>query len=355
MRLMTNQAVLLAGVLLAGSMQAQAHKQPDRDYLNIVGSTTVYPFAVLAVDRLVQAGELRKPMLQASGSGGGFMLFCNGTGIEEADITLASRKIKTSEHARCVENGVEDIVEIKIGYDGIVLAEVAASTPMDLSLRDIYLALASSVPAANGKQEMIENPYRKWSEVDKRLPERPIKVYGPVGGSGTRYVFARLGMEAGCRSFEWLRELKREEPVLYRQNCRKIRDDDVFITAGENDEATLEKLSANADALAIFSYGFVDRHAQRLRTMPVGGVTPTPETVADDSYPLTRPLYLYVKKQHIGQHSGIRKFLAEITSESAWGDEGYLPEAGLVPMSIEERSRYREVVEQMPTLRDTGK
>jgi phosphate transport system substrate-binding protein len=355
MRLMINhQAVVLAAALLAGSMPALAHEQPERDYLNIVGSTTVYPFAALAAEQLVKAGKLPKPMLQASGSGGGFMLFCHGNGVEEADITLASRKIRASERERCNENGVTDIVEIKIGYDGIVLAGDASSAQMDLALRDIYLALASSVPAAVGEQEMTRNTYRSWDEVDRRLPKRPIKVYGPVGGSGTRYVFARLGMEAGCRSFDWLRNLKREDPATYRQNCRKIRDD-VYIAAGENDEATLEKLSGNADALAVFSFGFVDRNAERLRVLPVGGVMPTLETIADDSYPLTRPLYLYVKQQHIGQYPGIRTFLAEITSESAWGDAGYLTGSGLVPMSVEERAHYRDLVEKMRPQRDAGK
>jgi len=225
---------------------------------------------------------------------------------------------------------------------------------MDLALRDIYLALASSVPAADGKQEMTENTYRSWDEVGRKLPARPIKVYGPVGGSGTRYVFTRLGMEAGCRSFDWLRELKREDPVSYRENCRKIRDD-VYVAAGENDQATLEKLSDNADALAIFSYGFIERNEERLRVIPVGGVIPTTETIADDSYPLTRPLYLYVKRQHIGQYPGIRTFLDEITGESAWGEAGYLTDSGLVPMSAEERARYRKLVEEIRPLRDALK
>jgi phosphate transport system substrate-binding protein len=318
-----------------------------RDYMMIVGSTTVFPFVKAVADRLVQSGEIKKPMVQATGSGGGLMLFCAGAGEEDVDITCSSRRIRESEFDSCAANGVGNIVEIRLGFDGIVLAASREAQPMDLSFRDIFLALAKEVPDPEGGERLITNPYTTWKDVNPTLPDRPIKVMGPSSGSGTRTVFNRLAMEDGCNSFEWIRALRGEDPVEHRRICRSRRGDAAYIAAGEDDLETVGKLSADDDALAILSFAVLDRNHDTIRGIAVEGVKPSYETIADATYPIARPLYVYAKESHVGHVRGIERYLAELTGKEACGDDGYLAERGLVLLSQDERRMWAEIASNL--------
>mgnify|MGYP001829186565 FL=1 len=328
-------SVVVVAVVLTGSVLAGA----KRDYLVIVGSTTVYPFSSLVVERFVEAG-FKRPQVQPTGSGGGFMLFCAGTGVLDPDITYASRRMRQEEFNRCRENGVEEIVEIKLGYDGIVFLVAGQGALPEVTLRDIYLGLASMVPDPSGKEAFVPNPYRTWREVNAALPDRPIRVYGPSAGSGTRYVFERLAMEGGCRSFDWVRALKREDALDYKQTCRTLRDDGAYRVIDEDDADALRQLEQEQGSVAILSFAVFEQHKDRMRVVAVEGALPNFDTIASGDYPVSRALYLYAKVAHVDVVPGMRDFLAEFTSEKAWGNGGYLTRKGLVPTTPEERSYF---------------
>lgn len=330
--------VLVATASIVAADQLGAEQ--SRDYMMIVGSTTVKPFSSMVVDKLTITSEIEPPMVQYTGSGGGLMLFCAGVGVLDPDVAYASRRIRKSEFKRCQENGVDSIIEVKVGYDGIVLTRGIDSSSMNLSLRDIYLALAKEVPDPKGGHTFIANPYKTWQDVNKRLPNEPIIVWGPSGASGTNYVFSRLAMEGGCRTFDWIRALKNEDLWRYKTTCRTLRDDGVYVAVSENDDATVKKLTGNPHAVAIFGFSILERNQKSIRGLQVDNVEPDFDTISNDSYPISRPLYLYVKKAHVDVYPGIREFLQEFTSDLAWGDQGYLATIGLVPMLEEERRKY---------------
>ncbi|MGI9265147.1 MAG: substrate-binding domain-containing protein [Gammaproteobacteria bacterium] len=336
---------LIAGLFLA--IPLAGHTQEKRDYLMIVGSTTVAPFSELVVKRFVSSTGFEQPMVQPSGSGGGMMLFCSGTDLLDPDIAYASRPIRGSEIDRCIENGVKEFVEIKIGYDGILLAQATDGPRMALTRRDIFLALAKSVPDPGDSETFMDNPYKTWKEVRAELPDMPIKVWGPAPGSGTRYVFARLAMEQGCRTFERAKALEEEDLWLYKTTCRSVRDDGAYTAIGENDDLTAENLDEDPSAIAILSYGTVDEHEVEIRGVTIDGVKPSYNNIANGSYLISRPLFLYVKKASVGVYPGIAEFLAEFTSDSAWAPAGYLRQRGLVAMSEEDRRTYREMAEKL--------
>jgi phosphate transport system substrate-binding protein len=330
-------AALMAG---CGSSQAQA----VRDYISIVGSSTVYPFATVVAERFGRNSSFKTPKIEPTGSGGGLKLFCNGIGVEHPDIANSSRRITPSEVETCASNGVEDIVEVKIGYDGIVLANSTAVKPIDLTLRDIYLALAKNVPDPAGAQRLVENPYRRWSDVNGALPAVNIEVLGPPPTSGTRDAFLELAMEGGCKSFPWVAALARD---AYLSACHTIREDGAYIEAGENDNLIVQKLAANHQAFGIFGYSFLEQNFDKVQGAHVGGVAAEFDSIADGEYPISRPLYFYVKKAHVDVIPGIREYLKEFTSDSAWGDFGYLSDKGLIPLAEDER---REVIAQVTSL-----
>jgi phosphate transport system substrate-binding protein len=323
-------AVLLTASVLAGA---------KRDYLIIVGSTTVYPFSSLVIERFVETG-FKRPQVQPTGSGGGFMLFCTGTGVLDPDITYASRRMRQAEFDRCRENGVEEIVEVKLGYDGIVFLVAGQGALPEVTLRDIYLGLASKVPDPSGKEAFVPNPYSTWRQVNAALPDRPIRVYGPSAGSGTRHVFERLAMEGGCRSLDWVRALKREDALDYKQTCRTLRDDGAYREIDEDDADALRQIEEEQGSVAILGFAVFEQHRDRMRVVAVEGALPDFDTIASGDYPVSRSLYLYAKVAHVDVVPGMREFLAEFTSEQAWGDGGYLARQGLVPMTPEERSYF---------------
>jgi phosphate transport system substrate-binding protein len=318
--------------------------------ISVVGSSTVYPFATVVAERFGKATSFKTPKIESTGSGGGLKLFCSGVGVEHPDITNASRRIKQSEYEKCQSNGVNDIIEVKIGYDGIAIANSKKAAQFELEVKDIFLALAKEVPNPKGGEELVENPYKTWNEVNAKLPNTPIKVLGPPPTSGTRDAFAELAMEGGCKKIDWIKAMKKKDKKAYKGVCHTIREDGAYIEAGENDNLIVQKLDADPEALGVFGFSFLDENTDRVQGSSVNGVKPEFETISDGSYPVSRPLFFYVKKAHVGVIPGIAEFLAEFTSEKAWGEEGYLSERGLIPMPTEERQQFTNDAKELKPL-----
>jgi phosphate transport system substrate-binding protein len=321
-----------------------------RDYISIVGSSTVYPFATVVAEQFGKSTSFKTPKIESTGSGGGLKLFCAGVGVEHPDITNASRRIKQSEFERCGQNGVTEIIEVKIGYDGIVLANSKKAAPLKLTRKDIFLALAKDVPDPNGGEKLIPNPYKTWKDVNPSLPAKAIKVLGPPPTSGTRDAFVELAMEGGAKKFAWIKAMKKSDKKKYKATAHTIREDGAYVEAGENDNLIVQKLDANPDAVGIFGFSFLDQNMDKIQGSYVDGVQPTFDAIADGKYPVSRPLYFYVKKAHVDVIPGIKAYLSEFTSEKAWGEDGYLGEKGMIPMPDAERQQYRSAIESLQVL-----
>ncbi len=335
----------VAALAVAGLATPAAAQQ--RDYIQIVGSSTVYPFTTVVAEQFGKTTRFKTPKVESTGSGGGLKLFCAGIGVEHPDLTNSSRRIKMSEVERCAGNGVKEIVELKVGYDGIAVANSKKSRPLALTPRDLYLALAKDVPAnADGSQRKA-NPHKTWKDVNAKLPDLKIEVLGPPPTSGTRDAFVELVMDAGCKQYSGIKKLASK---IRKAVCRSMREDGAFIEAGENDNLIVQKLDANPDAFGIFGFSFLDQNTDRIQGTSINGVKPEFETIADGSYQVSRPLYVYIKKAHLGVISGMREFLAEYTSEKAWGDDGYLSDKGLIPMPKKEREQFSSDVKNLKSL-----
>ena len=331
---------VVAGVVAAGGSAAEA-----RDQIRIVGSSTVYPFATVVAERFGKTTAFKTPVIESTGSGGGLKLFCSGVGVEHPDITNASRRIKQSEVERCAKNGVNDVTEIKIGYDGIVIANAKSAEQATFTKQQIFLALAKNIP--DGKGGLKENDNINWSDVDPSLPNKKIEVLGPPPTSGTRDAFAELALEGGCKTFDFIKAMKKTDKKKYKAVCHGVREDGAYVEAGENDVLIVRKLEANPLAYGVFGYSFLDQNADKVQGSVIEGVTPTFESIADGSYKVSRSLYFYVKGAHIGKIPGIKEFVAEFSSEQASGDEGYLSDRGLIPMPEAERKKFRMDGEKM--------
>jgi phosphate transport system substrate-binding protein len=267
-------------------------------------------------------------------------LFCAGNGINTPDITNASRRIKHSEYEKCQKNGVTKITEIKIGYDGIVLANSKTAPRMKLTKKDIYLALAKDVPDPKGGEKLVANPYATWKEVNPDLPATKIEVLGPPPTSGTRDAFVELAMEGGCKKIGWINALKKKDKKQFKAICHTVREDGAYIEAGENDNLIVQKLEANPNALGIFGFSYLDQNGDKIQGSLVNGEEPTFENIAAGKYPVSRPLFFYVKNSHVGVVPGMNEYIAEFTSDKAWGPEGYLADKGLIPAPDAERKQF---------------
>ena len=340
---------LLSGLVLGTSILAIGSSLAfAREQIRIVGSSTVFPFATTVAERFGKNTKFKTPIVESTGSGGGLKLFCSGDGDNAPDITNASRRIKASEVKKCAANGITEIIEVKVGYDGIVLANSKKSAVLDLSLKDVFLALAKNVPDGEGKTKA--NPYKTWKDVNSNLPNIKIEVMGPPPTSGTRDAFVELAMEGGCKSFKWIKAFKKKDKKAYKALCHTIREDGAFIEAGENDNLIVQKLNANPLAFGIFGFSFLDQNGDTLQGNKIGGVSPEFEKISDGSYPISRSLQFYVKKSRVGKVPGIREFLAEFTNDKAWGPEGFLADKGLIPMSDKERKDWAQKVKNLTNL-----
>ncbi len=332
--------LVLSAAVAALSMNAL--QAAGRDTISVMGSSTVYPFATVVAERFGKGTDFKTPKIESTGTGGGMKLFCAGDGINTPDMTNASRRIKKSEFEMCQKNGVAGITEVMIGYDGIVIASSKKAEVMKLSLKDIYLALAKDVPAKDGSEKLVANPYKTWKDVNPALPANKIEVLGPPPTSGTRDAFAELALEGGCKKIDWIKAMKKKDKKLYKAVCHSVREDGAYIEAGENDNLIVQKLVANPKALGVFGFSFLDQNADKVQGSSIDGTEPTFENIADGSYPVSRPLYFYVKKAHVGRIPGMVEYVTEFTSEAAMGEEGYLADKGLIPMPEKLRKEVRE-------------
>ncbi len=310
-----------------------------RDQIRIVGSSTVFPFSTAVAEQFGKSTKFGTPVVESTGSGGGLKLFCAGVGAETPDITNASRRIKQSEIDTCAGNGVKEIVEVKVGFDGIVLANSKQGKPFELTKRTIFLALAKEVPV-DGK--LVPNPYTKWNEIDPKLPAIEIEVLGPPPTSGTRDAFVELAMEGGAKELDMLAKLRKDDEKAFEKVARSVREDGKYVEAGENDNLIVQKLEKNRDALGIFGFSFLDQNADKLRGNTVGGIEPSFDNIASGEYGISRSLYFYVKKAHVGVIPGIAEYTAEFLSDRAAGEDGYLADKGLIPLPSAELSKLRD-------------
>jgi phosphate transport system substrate-binding protein len=337
------------GLVFAIALGASSlsHAQAARDYISIVGSSTVYPFTTVVAEQFGRTTRFKTPKIESTGTGGGVKLFCSGVGVSHPDVVNASRRIKSSELDQCAGNGVEDVIEIKIGYDGLVLANSVEAPVYELTVRDVYLALAKQVPDPDGSGELVANPYTRWSQVDPNLPDTEIEVLGPPPTSGTRDSFLELVMEPGCATMPTMKAIEERDEKEFRRLCHTLREDGAFVEMTENDNLIVQKISENPLALGIFGFSFLDQNSDIVHAALMDGVEPTFDTIADGTYEVARPLFIYVKKAHVGVIPGLEAFLDEYVSDKASGDFGYLTDRGLVPLPEAERTEVRARVENL--------
>ena len=328
MKLKTILAFLCAFVISSTAMAA-------RDYVFIVGSSTVYPFTTVAAENFSRVSAFKAPKVESTGTGGGFKLFCAGIGVQHPDMTNASRAVKQSEIELCKTGGVTDIGEIKVGYDGIVVANSKKGPLLNLTPRDLWRALAEKIVDDHG--HYVKNYLVTWKDVRSDLPNLKIEVLGPPPTSGTRDAFVELAMEAGCNTYPQIKALKGTDKVTYKQYCHNIREDGGYVEAGENDNLIVQKLLKNENAFGIFGFSFLDANTDTIQGALINGIPPEFDTIAEGDYPISRPLFIYLKKQHLAFIPGLREFVVEYTSVKAMGEEGYLSEKGLIPLPEDER------------------
>jgi phosphate transport system substrate-binding protein len=317
-----------------------------RDQIRVVGSSTVYPFTTAVAEQFGKSGAGKTPVVESTGTGGGMKIFCEGVGEDKADVTNASRRIKKGEFELCQKNGVKDIVEINIGFDGLTLAQSKAGPDTNLTLAQVFLALAENVPDKDGK--LIPNPYKNWSDIDPSLPNVKIEVLGPPPTSGTRDSLHELFLEKGAETFPALKAMKDDDKKNSTKNFEKvwksIRKDGAYVEAGENDNVIVQKLEANKDAYGVFGYSFLEENGGKLKGVALDGVAPEFDAITDGKYKGARRMYVYIKKAHIGLIPGLDKFAAEYVSEKAIGEDGYLSRKGLVTLPKDEAAKVRESV-----------
>ncbi|MDX2113707.1 MAG: substrate-binding domain-containing protein [Alphaproteobacteria bacterium] len=338
-------AAMVVVLMIVGASSADAS---SRQQIRVVGSSTVYPFVTSAAEQFGQAGEFRTPIVEAMGTGGGIKLFCEGIGTDKVDMANASRKMTDSERQQCQKNGVTDIVELPIGYDGIILVNQKGARLLDLSKEQIFRALARELPDAQGV--LKPNHYQRWSEIDKTLPDVPIEVYGPPPTSGTRDAFVELVMEKGCAALPVFAKLFPDEKTR-KKTCHLIREDGRYIESGEDDNIIVQKLTSNSGALGILGYGYYEENTSKVQAARINGVLPNFDSIEDGSYQVSRSLYVYIKSQHVGVVPGIAEFAREMISEHASGADGYMTAIGLLPLSTEQRSVARAAVDSLKKVR----
>lgn len=344
MRLVRSYLLLVLPLVMlslgAGSVEA-------RDQIRVVGSSTVYPFSTAVAERFGKTTAFQTPVVESTGSGGGLKLFCAGIGEETPDVANSSRRIKASEVELCASNGVRDIVEIKIGYDGIVLANANSAEPYSLTTRQVFLALAREIPVAG---RLAPNPNRTWKDVDPSLPDVKIEVLGPPPTSGTRDAFVELAMEKGALQLDMLKGLEKKDKKSFKAVAHAIREDGAYVEAGENDNLIVRKLEANPSALGIFGFSYLDQNGDRIQGSMIDGTSPDFERIAEGDYSISRPLYFYVKKAHVGRVPGLAEYITEFTSDRAAGEEGYLIDKGLIPLPENELGIVRATGDELQPL-----
>ncbi len=332
---------LTASILALAAVSASSAMAQSRSEVRVVGSSTVFPYSQAAAEQFANVSGGASPIVESTGTGGGMQLFCGGIGESHPDITGASRDMEASEYELCQTNGVTDISEALIGYDGLSIAISRANeNDWDLSLSDVYLALAAQVPVDG---EWADNPYTMWNEINPDLPETAILAYGPPPTSGTRDAFVELAMHVGCEELPFVQDGGFDGDWV-EENCSRMRQDGPFVEAGENDNLIVQRLSADANAMGIFGYSFLFENQDTLKAVNINGVAPSSETIGDFSYPVSRPLYIYIKNAHRGVIPNLQEFVEEYVSDDALDDDGYFVERGMVALGEEERVALQDSV-----------
>lgn len=333
--------ILLFLIIYFSSIQAFAgfFDFPNRTHIAIAGSSTVYPFTATIAETFGRDTKFKTPIVESTGTGGGFKLFCSGIGLNYTDFSNASRAIKQSEIEKCNENGIVNIGEIKIGYDGIVLANSVLGKDYSLTKKQIFLALANKVPSEDG-ESLVDNFYEKWSDIDKNLPEINITIYGPPPTSGTRDAFVELVMQEACEDFEVIK-LTYPDKEIREKKCHIIRSDGHFIEAGENDNLIVQKLKNDKDAFGIFGFSFLEENSHAVKSVTINDIKPNFSNIVSGSYSVSRPLFIYFKAENIAFVEGMKEFILEIISPNTLGFDGYLLQKGLIPLTDSELNSVR--------------
>lgn len=322
---------ILTALITATIFVATSSESIARDQIRIVGSSTVYPFVTTVAEQFGRKTNFKTPIVESTGTGGGFKLFCSGKGPSYPDVVNASRRIKPNELLNCYKNEVLDLREIKFGYDGIVLANSISSYNYNLTVSELFLALARKVPSSHNPNQLVDNYYKTWNQINEALPNEKIEVYGPPPTSGTRDAFVELVMESGCW---YLNAFKVAYPNIEdrKKACHLIREDGGFIESGENDNLIVQKLNTNKGALGIFGFSFLEENANIVQASQISSIAPTHDSIADGSYIISRPLFVYVKGDNVPEIPGIQEFVNELVSDDAVAPFGYLEERGLIPL-----------------------
>lgn len=319
------------------------HDQADgggagaRDRITAVGSSTLYPFTTMVAEQYVaSAPDAEAPVIESTGTGAGMKLFCDGIGPEHPDIEDASRRMKASEYATCARNGASQVLEVQVGIDGVAFARSRGGAAITLTVADLYRALAAS-PLGRA------NTAKTWADVDPRLPATPILVYGPPSTSGTRDALAELILTKGCEASDpAARRLANINPMRHTALCTRIREDGVYVDAGENDNLIVQKLQANPQAIGVFGYSYLEENRSVVDGVAIDGVAPTYAAIADGRYPGSRPLYVYVKKAHLSAIPGLRALLKIYAAN--WGVGGPLVRRGLIAAPADVQARSAAIV-----------
>ncbi|TXL72329.1 phosphonate ABC transporter substrate-binding protein [Vineibacter terrae] len=329
---------LTAGTFTAALAVLSFGPAQARDQIQIAGSSTVLPFANIAAEQFGKAfaGKFKTPIVESGGSSAGLKNFCGGVGEKTIDIANSSRKIKPSEIEECKKNGVAEIQEIKIGYDGIVFASSVKTGHFALEPKHVYLAVAAQVPV---KGALAANPYKNWKEIDPKLPDQPIQIFIPGEKHGTREVFEEKVLEAGCHDFP---EIKAIADAKARANaCKAVRKDGLSVDIDGDYTETLARIQRTPTAVGVFGLSFYEQNKDKIQVATVSGIVPTVESIADGKYPVSRPLYFYVKKAHLSVIPGLKEYVEFFLSDKVVGDEGMATDKGLIPMPATERTSVR--------------
>jgi phosphate transport system substrate-binding protein len=313
----------------------------SRDFVRVVGSSTIYPFANAVAEAAVKASAIKAPVVESTGTGAGMKLFCAGVGAAHPDVENASRRMKKSEYEDCAKNGVKDVIEVQVGLDGIAFAEASGGPNMALTPADVYKALAAN---PFGKPNTAKN----WNDVNPAFPAIPIMVYGPPSTSGTRDALAELILTKGCESDPAMKALKDTDKDAHKKVCTEVREDGAYVDAGENDNLIVQKIAENPKAIGVFGFSFLEENMDKLKGITMSGVAPTYATISDFSYPGARPLYIYVKAAHLPVIKGIKEYVGEWAK--AWGPDGSLKGKGMVVAPEDVRARNADIVSKMTLL-----
>jgi len=285
-----------------------------RDQINIVGSSTVYPFSTVVAERFGKSGKFRTPVIESTGTGGGMKLFCAGIGTNTPDMSNASRKIKPKEVKLCKDNNVTDITQVIVGLDGIAFTSSVKGKEYNFTKKHLWEAMSD-----------LGSKPKKWSDIDPSLPDYKIAILTPPATSGTRDAWNSLVMKKGCPE-----EILKEQG---KKACYMLREDGAVIEVGENDTLIINKLVGEPTYFGIFGFSYYDNSKDKVQAHKIEGKEISLSSIQDGSYPISRPLFFYVKNQHIGIIPGIEEYVKEFTSKKASGKRGYLKDLGLVPLA----------------------